>query len=390
MAVRLEAAYADGWDGHVVNRLTRAEAEARDAAGDPYSVVLLAGGRLWAVLDISWGDGYCQVTGWDERGRQSSCAELRGDGEGGLFLRRSRTWAGVDDAGEFEFPLVAARHSTTYRLAGGRTDVDAPHGDRGTEIKSFTGELPPRLPVPVFGRWHDVLALAGDGSCEIADAAVIGIPVESAARRPWQPPRSMRPDGVDELFADGGERRIGDRSLHLSAREAGLLQLPSGRLVAADPTWLEVDAKPFTVTVPPGRYPVTICLAMFDDDTQHTRASAARLDVRPGHVASWEMALRDGQDLNDLRYGQYFGFGVDAGMACFVDAEASGQLAEAWRDFGGLVDPRYRVVGDGYMVAWSSGWGDDSYPTWVGRDADGEAISFVADMLLFPPSDSSR
>jgi len=387
MLVPLEAVYCDGWDGRVVNRLTRADAEARDAAGDPYSVVLLADGHLQAVLDISWGDGYCQVTRWDEQSRRSSCVELRGAPEGGMFMRRARTWAGADDAGEREFSFVAARHSTTYRLGFGRTDIDEPHGDRGRKTEIFTDEAPPRLPVPAFGQWHKVLALAGEGQCEIADAAVIEVPVASAARRPWQPPRPLRPTGVDELFADGGERRVGDRGLHLSVQEAGLLRLSSGRLVAADPAWLEHDAKPFTVTVAPGGYPVTVCLATFDDDPRHTRVSAARLDVRPGRVARWELALRNGQDLYALGHRQYFGFSVDAGMACFVDAQSAGALVEAWRDFHGLVETRYCVAGNGDMVAWSSGWGDGRYPTWIGRDADGEITCFVADMLLFPAHD---
>ncbi len=41
------------------------------------------------------------------------------------------------------------------------------------------------------------------------------------------------------------------------------------------------------------------------------------------------------------------------------------------------------------MAAWNSGWGDGSYPTWIGRDAGGEVTRFVADMLLFPAHDGS-
>ena len=35
----------------------------------------------------------------------------------------------------------------------------------------------------------------------------------------------------------------------------------------------------------------------------------------------WEMALRPGEDLAELRRNQFFGYGVDAGMGCFVDAQ---------------------------------------------------------------------
>lgn len=36
------------------------------------------------------------------------------------------------------------------------------------------------------------------------------------------------------------------------------------------------------------------------------------------------------------------------------------------------------------LIAYRSGWGDGSYPTWIGRDADGHVICFLADMLLLP------
>ena len=34
------------------------------------------------------------------------------------------------------------------------------------------------------------------------------------------------------------------------------------------------------------------------------------------------------------------------------------------------------------LVAYHSGWGDGSYPVWIGRTADGEVACFVADMLV--------
>jgi len=50
----------------------------------------------------------------------------------------------------------------------------------------------------------------------------------------------------------------------VEVRDAGRLHLPTGRLVACEPLWvsgLDATAAAFTVTVPPGRYPVTVALA---------------------------------------------------------------------------------------------------------------------------------
>jgi hypothetical protein len=45
-------------------------------------------------------------------------------------------------------------------------------------------------------------------------------------------------------------------------------------------------------------------------------------------------------------------------MACFVDADLNDRMKDVWRTFDGLIEPRYRTIGSGDMVAWSSGWGD--------------------------------
>jgi hypothetical protein len=198
----------------------------------------------------------------------------------------------------------------------------------------------------------------------------------------------LRPDGVERLFAAGTIVEMHGRQLRLSVYTAATMRLSSGCVIAADPSSLEFDAEPFTDTVPSGTYPVSISLATFTDDPGHSRVCAARLNVGHKPPVRWELALRDGQNTIDLGFGEFFGFGVEAGMACFVDADASDRLKDVWRTFDGLVEPRYLTVEAGAMVAWSSGWGDGSYPTWIGYDANGSVSCFVADMLLFPGKDS--
>ncbi|MGC1209910.1 MAG: DUF4241 domain-containing protein [Micromonospora sp.] len=384
MLPRFEAVYCDGWDGGVVNPLTPTAAMVRDAAGEPYTVVLLIDGRRHAVMDLSWADGYCCVSRFDVAGRQVSRHLLRGTPDGDLFLRQAFTWNGPPDVGEYEYPHVAARTSATYRLSDERIDVIEPHGDLGARCESRSVRPPPRLPIPDFGRWQDLLGLAGDGPAEIVDAVRHPLPVRTETRPPWQPPRPLQPDGIEALFTPGAQVEHHDRQFRLSVHTAGQLHLPSGRLIADDPSSLDLGARPFSVTVPPGTYPVSVSLATFVDDPGHSRVTAARLDVGDRQAVRWELALRDGQELLDLGYQEFFGFGVDAGMACFVDADSSDRMKDVWRTLGGLVEPRYRTIASGDMVAWSSGWGDGTYPTWIGYDTTGAVTCFVADMLLFP------
>ncbi|MEU8228425.1 DUF4241 domain-containing protein [Actinoplanes sp. NPDC048967] len=365
MGATLTTVYCDGWDDGVVNPLTRDIAEARHAGGEPYSVVLLAGGRAHAVVDVALGDGYLGLTRFDGYGGRASRHQWRRSRTGDLFLREARRWQGTTTT------------TVSFELNGRRTDFV----ERGnSSAKDFTPDSPaPRLAVPAFGQWQALLEFAGDGRPEIVDASSHPLPVRAGVR-PWQPPRPLRPYRIEELFADGAERPVRDRTTRISTHAAGPLHLPSGRLVAADPSSLDYGEEPFTVTVAPGGYPVTISVATFADDPGHRRVAAARLQITDSPTATWELALRDGQDRLDLGDGEFFGFGVDAGLGCFVDEDNRERLSEEWERFD---FDRFTTLAEGGMVAWSSGWGDGAYPTWIGRNSSGAVTCFVADMLLF-------
>ncbi|GAB3848805.1 hypothetical protein ACFPIJ_55975 [Dactylosporangium cerinum] len=152
MVTRLEAVYCDGWDAGVVNPLPVTVARERDAAGEPYTVVLLLQGRLHAVMDLSWSDEYCRVSRFDAAQRPLSRHVFRGTGVGDLFLREIRTWDGPPDVGRYEYLHVAARTLTTFDVTGRRTDVIEPRGDLGARQESTSAQAPPRLPVAEFGR----------------------------------------------------------------------------------------------------------------------------------------------------------------------------------------------------------------------------------------------
>jgi hypothetical protein len=103
------------------------------------------------------------------------------------------------------------------------------------------------------------------------------------------------------------------------------------------------------------------------------------------------MALRPGQDPRLLGEEEFFGFGVDAGMGCFFDAtaaEAMARIVDNTHDdvftsvLGGQIAEVSDPASGANLIAFSSGWGDGSYPTWIGRTTDGEVACFIADMLV--------
>src|SRR5262245_12831984 len=102
---------------------------------------------------------------------------------------------------------------------------------------------------------------------------------------------------------------------------AACLVLPSGRVVACDPTSLQgsSDFPPFARAVSPGRYPVLLSLATirYPNRTEE-RVACAMVRFKRTRPKSWEMALRKGDNPTLLPPGCIFGYGVDAGEGCFL------------------------------------------------------------------------
>ncbi|UQX03170.1 DUF4241 domain-containing protein [Streptomyces sp. RerS4] len=196
---------------------------------------------------------------------------------------------------------------------------------------------------------------------------------------------------------ESGQRGI----LHVAG--AGELWLPSGQVAACDP-FIGLgagEAEPFTVRVAPGRYRVEAAIATLTtpgeppSDTPHLRTAAARLVISDTETVSWEQALVAGQDAAELGDDEYFGYGVDAGAGCFYDVAADESFPACEGDEGPLWDAfeandhgpgPYLIAGEqGHnLAAFSSGWGDGSYPTWVGRDRAGAVTCFVTDFFVVP------
>ncbi|AWW37362.1 MULTISPECIES: DUF4241 domain-containing protein [Streptomyces] len=192
--------------------------------------------------------------------------------------------------------------------------------------------------------------------------------------------------------------------------DGGELDLPTGQVVACDPfVYLgSGDVEPFTATVAPGRYRVEAAVATLgepgepESDDPHRRVAAARLVIRDEPATTWELALLPGQDLAELEDDEFFGYGVDAGTGCFYDAAAEKGFPETEGDEGPLwdafQDSDWSAVvhlvtspdTGNTVAAFTSGWGDGAYPTWIGRTASGEITCFLTDFFVAPdPGDAA-
>jgi len=156
--------------------------------------------------------------------------------------------------------------------------------------------------------------------------------------------------------------------------------------------FLRPDAKPFSRTVKPGAYPVTVAVAQLGGDQRIAFAQIRFLDRR---ISKWEMAVTDGQDPSKLKEDEIYAYGVDSGTGSFADIGAQEVLSA--RDARKLVDDVmkemkkvYEPTRDwvvvntpkGSAALFSSGWGDGGYASYFGLDDNGEPVVLVTDFQV--------
>jgi len=181
----------------------------------------------------------------------------------------------------------------------------------------------------------------------------------------------------------------------------GSIELPTGRIVACDPLVCpETDA--FTRAVPAGRYPLSLSIGVQSNGDE--RIAAAMIRFAPAQVATWELALLPGQELSDLAEGEYFAYGVDAGLGCFMDVEAQELLLRKLDELGpdanyfdDVLDEELArtyvhtrnwtlhrpLASESVNIAiFSSGWGDGVYSSWFGLDEHGAPAVLVTEFQV--------
>jgi hypothetical protein len=157
----------------------------------------------------------------------------------------------------------------------------------------------------------------------------------------------------DQMFRNGVRYRLGSGiEAAVEVQDAGTLNLATGRVTACDPFWgaqVERQVAPFTVTVPPGRYPVTVSLArglLDGPDPAPLLGAAAKLTIRDEPVATWEVALPLGQDPARLQPDQIYTMALTAATrACLTrrllaPLPLSTSQTRSWTGFSSRFGPR--------------------------------------------------
>jgi len=198
----------------------------------------------------------------------------------------------------------------------------------------------------------------------------------------------------------------------LSTVNCGKLKIPSGKLICCDPFAGMDRVNNAFINIPKGEYEVIVTLADVSAnlDGSHIREAYASLIIDSSKKEVLRKCLqptKNGEPSGDiLSDGEYFGFGVDAGTACFVDAESllEGMPQDNWYEdlfendkddnwFNQMDDPNLIRNGlaniklpdtksDNNLILFHSGWGDGFYPVIGGYDEEGALVAVHIDFFV--------
>lgn len=194
----------------------------------------------------------------------------------------------------------------------------------------------------------------------------------------------------------------------------GEVNVPSGQVVVCDPLFYP-DTPPLLKRVKSGKYPVKIYVAK--TEASGDRYAIAKLEFSKGKAKKWVLALREGEDVSELKgKDEFFGMPVDAGLGAFFDYKSGVAYNKFLEDFF-RKHPNGNVYNDFFaeefkksaknpndpndpgdwanfqlpesdlnVIMFNSGYGDGLYPAYWGIDEKGDTVSLVIDffVLLVP------
>lgn len=184
--------------------------------------------------------------------------------------------------------------------------------------------------------------------------------------------------------------------------DAGKLYLSTGRLVACDPL-ITNDMLPFEVAFPKGGFPVLV-----HKEKGSNCVAYAEVIFSDQPVATWQLATTKGQRIADLKGEEIFGYPVESGMGCLMDAETQEDLSrleqrlfqrkgadfmgiyeeffhEHFFDENGAIDQFAFLKPDedkaGNIFAFETGYGEGFYASYIGFAKGGNPVKLITEFI---------
>lgn len=197
------------------------------------------------------------------------------------------------------------------------------------------------------------------------------------------------------LFSKGFEYGYEERDeqgniYEFRPKNVGDLALPSGQLVITEPLYF-YDQEAIEIRLKPSTYKVVIAEALIYNDGKvvDKRNALAKIVISSGEAESWEYIWT---------------FGVDGGTGGYIDYQvmrkiiSEGKADKFSKDLLKEFELRYEVpkpfhenheayyqyvnlsFDTGNLIAFSSGWGDGGYNSYIGYDREGKAVEILTDL----------
>lgn len=188
----------------------------------------------------------------------------------------------------------------------------------------------------------------------------------------------------------------------LESFEVGKIYLSSGKLVACDPL-ITNDMKPFSAEFPKGDFPVLV-----HKERESNCVAYVEIIFSTAEITDWKLATTEGQDVKELAEEEVFGYPVESGMGCFMDADTQNSLNtleqrlyhskgvdfmgiyeeffhEYFFDENGAID-QYAFLKPsedhpGTIFAFETGYGEGFYASYVAYDKTQTPVKIVTEFI---------
>ena len=199
----------------------------------------------------------------------------------------------------------------------------------------------------------------------------------------------------------------------IDVMDIGPCSIPTGEFLVGDPLVYLRDIKQevYLQRIPTGEFKTEVCVVKASDG-DCDRYAAIRLKFNDNKIAYYEEAMVGNEEFDNIQEGDYFGFNVDAGLACICDKKLHKLYCDFDRKFdkenpdGNIYDdyfaklfeesykdnPKYQRDG-GDWINWTipdtnyhlpmfqSGFGDGAYPVYLAYDKDGNVCQLIVELI---------
>jgi len=190
----------------------------------------------------------------------------------------------------------------------------------------------------------------------------------------------------EAAFFDSTETISFGNNLKFSTEEIGKIKIETGKIIVGDPITMS-DAEPYKQVFPIGNFPVELAYSCCSNGKS---VAYSRIKFSNQEVMKWTFALFPDQAEINLIDTTFYCFGVDAGMAIFIDEKVNMELTKRNAEWYLLFNKMEQVNYTGFihsfenrnLAMFSTGYGDGCYGVYIGLDKDNKICRLLVDFAI--------